>query len=350
MDMIAVGIDTHKETHTVSIVDELGRALRSAEFRADAVGYAMVAEAIGDPAECIVVGIEGTASYGAGLCRYLRERGYNVVEVLRPKRARSRPGSPKSDPIDAERAARDALAGIGTSVPKSQDGWVEQVRDLFVARQACVRAYVSCVNTAKGMLVAAPEAVRGRYRGMPADETMRSLCRRRTCPDPIQQAAYDALRSLACVWRESRAAAEELEARIGSLVEENAPALLAVFGCGPISAASLAVAAGDNPDRLRSEGAFASLCGASPVEASSGKTARHRLNRGGNRQANAALHRIAIVRLRYDERTREYAAKKQAEGKSKKEILRCLKRYIAREVYKALLNPKESENAPINAS
>ena len=348
--MIAVGIDTHKDTHAVCIVDELGRALGSGEFRADAAGYAMVADAIGDPADCIVVGIEGTASYGAGICRYLRERGYNVAEVLRPKRAGRRPGSPKSDPVDAERAARDALAGIGASVPKSQDGWVEQARGLFVARQACVRTYVSCVNTAKGMLVAAPEGIREKYRAMAADGMMRSLIRRRTCADPVCQATYDALRSLACVWRESMAAAEELEARIASLVEENAPSLLAVFGCGPISAASLAIAAGDNPERLRSEAAFASLCGTSPVEASSGRVVRHRLNRGGNRQANAALHRIAIVRLRYDDRTREYAAKKQAEGKSKKEILRCLKRYIAREVYKALLNPKGSANAPINAS
>lgn len=341
--MIAAGIDTHKDTHSVCVVDELGRTVSAGEFAADAEGYAEIAEAIGDPGECIVVGIEGTASYGAGICRYLRERGYNVAEVLRPKRPKRRPGAPKSDPVDAARAARDALTGNGTSVPKSQDGWVEQVRGLSVARQACVRSYVSCINAAKAMLVSAPEGIRERYRGMAADEMMRALRRKRTCTDPVQQAVYDALRPLASVWRESKAAADELEARIGAIVTENAPALLAIFGCGPISAASLAIAAGDNPGRLGGEAAFANLCGASPVEASSGKTARHRLNRGGNRQANAALHRIAVVRLRYDDRTREYAERKRSEGKSKKEILRCLKRYIAREVFKALLNPRGTE-------
>lgn len=190
------------------------------------------------------------------------------------------------------------------------------------------------------MLVSAPEAVRDRYRGMATDEMMRSLRRRRTCRSPLDQATYDAMRSLAAVWSESKAVADELEAKIAALVAENAPALLAIFGCGPLSAAILAMAAGDNPDRLGGEAAFASLCGVSPIEASSGKTARHRLNRGGNRQANAALHRIAVVRLRYDERTREYAERKRSEGKSNKETIRCLKRYIAREVYKALLNPK----------
>jgi len=338
--MVAAGIDTHKDTHALCVVDELGRRVYAGEFPADAGGYAAIAEAIGDPARCAVVGVEGTASYGAGVCRHLRALGYEVVEVLRPKRPRRRPGEAKSDAADAERAALDALGGRGTSVPKSQDGWVEQVRALLAARQACVRACVSCSNSAKSMLVTAPEPLRERYRGMGAAELMRSLRGARPCADPAQRAALEALRALARVWREARAAAEGLEARIAELVAANAPALAGIFGCGPISAARLAVAAGDNPERIGSEAAFANLCGAAPVEASSGRTARHRLSRGGDRQANSALHQIAVVRLRHDERTREYAARRRSEGKSKKEVLRCLKRYIAREVFKALVNPK----------
>lgn len=347
--MIAAGIDTHKDAHTLCVVDELGRRVSCGEFRADPGGYAMIAEAIGDPAGCAVVGVEGTASYGAGVFRHLSGLGYNVVEVLRPKRPRRRPGEPKSDAADAERAALDALGGRGTSVPKSQDGWVEQARALLAARQACVRTCVSCVNAARAMLVTAPEGLRERYRGMGAAELMRSLCRGRACADPARRAVLDALRALARVWREARAAADGLEGRIAALVGANAPALAGVYGCGPISAARLAVAAGDNPGRVRSEAAFASLCGAAPVEASSGKTARHRLSRGGDRQANSALHQIAVVRLRHDGRTREYAARRRAEGKSRKEVLRCLKRYIAREVYRALLDPRGDGGAPEKA-
>ena len=295
----------------------------------------------------MVVGVEGTASYGAGLTRRLVELGYNVVEVLRPKRDKARPGEGKSDPLDAERAARKAASGKGCSVPKSQDGWVEAVRQLYVARRLAVATSTSCVACAKSMLTTAPGALRERFRGCerPKD-LMPLLARRRKAGDALEESVLASLRSVAAVWKEARSQVESLDARIRALLEANAPALLGVEGCGTTTAAALVVAAGDNPGRLKSEAAFSMLCGASPIPASSGKTDRHRLNRGGNRQANWALYEIAIKRMAYDEGTKRYVARRTSEGKSRREAIRCLKRYIAREVYRVLMDPNPDGAAP----
>lgn len=164
-ETVIAGVDTHKDVHVLCLLDGLGRKIRSGSFGADPEGYDRLAEAIGDPGSCMVVGVEGTASYGAGLTRRLVELGYNVVEVLRPKRDKVRPGEGKSDPLDAERAARKAASGRGCSVPKSQDGWVEAVRQLYVARRLAVATSTSCVACAKSMLTTAPSALRERFRG-----------------------------------------------------------------------------------------------------------------------------------------------------------------------------------------
>ena len=295
----------------------------------------------------MVVGVEGTASYGAGLTRRLVELGYNVVEVLRPKRDKVRPGEGKSDPLDAERAARKAASGRGCSVPKSQDGWVEAVRQLYVARRLAVATSTSCVACAKSMLTTAPSALRERFRGRerPKD-LMPLLARGRKAGDALEESVLASLRSVAAVWKEARSQVESLDERIRALLEANAPALLGVEGCGTTTAAALVVAAGDNPGRLKGEAAFSMMCGASPIPASSGKTDRHRLNRGGNRQANWALYEIAIKRMAYDERTRRYVARRTSEGKSRREAVRCLKRYIAREVYHVLMDPNPDGAAP----
>ena len=302
-ETVIAGVDTHKDVHVLCLLDGLGRKIWSGSFGADPEGYDRLAEAIGDPGSCMVVGVEGTASYGAGLTRRLVELGYNVVEVLRPKRDKVRPGEGKSDPLDAERAARKAASGKGCSVPKSQDGWVEAVRQLYLAR--------------------------GRKAG-----------------DALEESVLPSLRSVAAVWKEARSQVESLDERIRALLEANAPALLGVEGCGTTTAAALVVAAGDNPGRLKGEAAFSMMCGASPIPASSGKTDRHRLNRGGNRQANWALYEIAIKRMAYDERTRRYVARRTSEGKSRREAVRCLKRYIAREVYHVLMDPNPDGAAP----
>lgn len=337
---VFAGVDAHKDDHALCVLDALGRKVSEGSFPADEAGYDALARAIGEPSGCAAVGVEGTASYGAGLARRLLELGYPVVEVLRPKRGRRRRGEGKSDPADAERAARDAAAGKGTSVPKSQDGWVEAVRFLTAAREIAVRTSTACMNCAKGLVVTAPEPVRAGLSGMGGAAMMAELARERAGSGLVEDALLASLRTLALTWAEAKGRAAGLKDAIAALVRENAPALLGMRGCGPVCAARLAIAAGDNPERLRGEASFAALCGASPVEASSGKTVRHRLNRGGDRQANRALSDIAKSRMQHDGRTIAYVAKRTAEGKTKREIKRCLKRYIAREAYHALRDPK----------
>ncbi|MGN0077374.1 MAG: IS110 family transposase [Coriobacteriales bacterium] len=339
---VIAGLDTHKKEHSLCLLDGLGRKVFEGFFPANERGYAAIAEAIGDPQGCIVVGVECTMTYGAGVCRHLVAKGYNVVEVLNPEKKRKRrPGDNKNDLEDAERAARTAIEGKYTSTPKAGDGWVEALRCLTVSRRAAVKASTAAANAVKALLTSAPEHVKKQFSGMGAKEMMTSLSRKRTKKDVVEEGLFASLRSLALMWTECQKQADEAKERMGELLEENAPALLAIEGCGPMSAAALAVAAGDNPDRMGSKHSFAALCGVSPVDASSADVKRHRLNRGGNRQANCALYHIAVSRLKYDERTKAYAAKRKADGKSKKETLRCLKRYISNEVYRALLNPRD---------
>lgn len=336
------GVDTHAGEHALCVLDCLGRVELRAEFPADAAGYEALAAALGDPAGVACVGVEGTASYGAGLARHLLSAGFAVMEVLRPGRRGARRGRGKSDPADAERAARQALAGEDLSEPKSQDGWVDSLRWLLAAREGAVRAATAAANRALGLLVTAPEGLRARWRGEPTEAVMRALSELADPADP----RLAALAAIGREWALARSDAASLEASMRGLLEEGCPALLTMPGCGPVSAAALAVAAGDNPGRMRSEASFAALCGASPVEASSGRVARHRLNRGGDRAANAALHTIALNRERNDERTRAYVERRTAEGKSRREIRRCVKRYVAREAYRALTRPRDVPEHP----
>ena len=278
----------------------------------------------------------GTSSYGAGLTRFLRAHGQRVVEVNRPDRqARRRNG--KSDPVDAEAAARAVQAGEATVAPKTGTGTVEMVRALRTARQTAIKARTQAINAMKALLVTAPDELREQLRTLPAVRLVRAAAGldpgKLTTP---AAAAKLALRALAERHLALDAEIAMLDTELDRLTAKAAPELRALVAVGPENAAALLLAAGDNPDRLRSEAAFSMLCGASPVEASSGKTVRHRLNRGGDRQANAALHRIVIVRLRWHQPTRDYLARRTAEGKTTKEVIRCLKRYVAREVFAAL--------------
>ena len=281
-------------------------------------------------------GVEGTGSYGAGLARFLTARGYTVVEVNRPDRStRHRKG--KSDPTDAEMAARAVLAGVADAIPKSGQGEVEMIRMLKKTKDSALKARTQAVNQMKALIVTAPAKPRESLNGLAAD-ALASRCRKfRPGPldDPTAAAKYT-LRSLACRYLQLSKEIRALEAELEKLTRRVAPALVSIFGAGPDTAAAILIAAGSNPQRLRKEAAFASLCGANPIPASSGKTKRHRLNRGGDRQANAALYRIVLVRLRHDGRTREYMCRRTKEGMSKREVIRCLKRYVAREVYSAL--------------
>ena len=291
-----------------------------------------------DLGEIHAFGIEGTGSYGAGVARFLTSRDYNVVEVNRPDRSiRYRKG--KSDPTDAEMAARAVLAGVADATPKSGEGEVEMIRMLKSAKDSAVKARTQAINQMKALAVTAPAELRETLDGLSAGALVTRCKSFRTgrLDGPLATARYT-LRSLARRYRQLSEEVRDLEAELDRLTRTAAPALVDGFGIGPDTAATLLIAAGSNPDRLHSEAAFASLCGVNPIPASSGKTNRHRLNRGGHRQANAALYRIVVVRLRHDERTQAYMRRRTTEGMSKAEVIRCLKRYVAREVFTALQN------------
>ena len=335
-NLAVAGVDTHKDTHTLCLLDCMGRAIGTLKFPANASGYDALAEKIGDPKTCIV-GIEGTGSYGAGLTRRLVELGYCVYEVMVPGRAKRRPGRPKSDPADAEVAARQVLARTNLSKPKDQTGWTEDLRQLMIARDRLVQATSAMINAAKSLIVTAPEDLRGSLEKLSRKDLRNTL----STLDPEADGVVLALGSLGRAWDLQDREATALEEKMRGILEANAPALLAIFGCGVVSASALAVAGGGNPERLNSESEVASLCGAAPLLASSGKTERHRLNRGGDRRANRALYQIAVTRMSYDQRTKDHVEKRMRDGKSKKEIIRCLKRHIVREVFRALRHPFE---------
>lgn len=349
---VVLGVDTHLDFHVAVVLDHLGRRhLGESKVPTTIGGYRNLlswAEGFG-PVRC--AGVEGTGSYGAGLARHLKAAGIAVVEVERPKRRHLRRNG-KSDPKDAEAAARAILAGEAAGVPKSGDGRVEIIRTLRGARRSAVKARVQAANLLQAMLVTAPEKLRHSLRGTPTKELVAVAARFRPGghPEDVEAATRFALRSVA---RRHQALSEEiaeLDAQLERLVAQAAPELVRLPGVGTNHAATLLVLAGDNPERLKSEASFASLCGVSPVEASSGKVVRHRLNRSGNRDANRALHMVCVVRMGSDRRTKAYVARRLAEGKSKWEIMRCLKRYIAREAYRVLLSSVAVKTSPIGTT
>jgi transposase len=342
------GVDTHKDTHTAAAVDAAGRVLGSAQFPATPAGYAALLAWLRGLGTVVLVGVEGTGSYGAGLAGYLRRQQVPTVEVDRPDRkTRRRQG--KSDPVDAEAAARAALSARATGTPKDRDGRVEALRNLRVARRSAVRQRADVTRQMHTLVVTAPEPLRATLRGRPAADLIDHAAAATpdtTTTDQPATAAVIALRALARRHQHLTTEITDLDTLIAPLVEQINPRLTALHGVGPDTAGQLLVTTGGNPDRLHSEAAFAMLCGAAPLPASSGKTTRHRLNRGGDRQANAALYRIVLSRLRWDPATRAYAERRTKEGMTKKEIIRCLKRYIAREIYQTLLPPTPNDHQP----
>lgn len=331
------GVDTHGLTHHAAVVDPVGRHLADREFPTTIAGYRALLDWVRSHGTVTAVGVEGTGAYGAELARVLTAAGITVIEVDRPDRA-TRRAKGKSDPIDAYAAATAVLSGRATGTPKSRDGVVEAVRVLRIARRSAVKARTQTVNQIRGLLVSAPAAVRERVAGLDRAALVATLARARPGRDLADPstATLTALRRLARRHRALDTEIAELDAGIGPLAHQAAPALTELFGVGPETAGQLLVSAGDNPERMRSEAAFAHLAGVAPIPASSGRVHRHRLNRGGDRAANNALHTIALVRMRHDPRTRAYVQRRTRQGLSKKDIMRCLKRFIAREVYRAL--------------
>jgi transposase len=335
--VITGGVDTHADMHVAAALDSIGGLLGVQEFPATAAGYASLLSWLRSFGTLAVAGVEGTGSYGAGLARHLAAAGVRVVEVDRPDRQdRARQG--KSDPLDAVSAARAALSGRASGVPRGRDGAVEAIRALMVAKRSARQERIQAINQARALIVTGPEELRARFARRSPAQLIEAIAALRPRPGDVPgYATRVALRELGRRAQFLDAQLDRLDELIGPLVTARAPGLLALHGVGPDTAALLLVAAGDHPERLRSESSWAHLCGVAPIPASSGKTAgRYRLNRGGDRQANSALWRIVIVRMNSHPATRAYADRRSEEGLSKKEIIRCLKRYVAREVYRQL--------------
>ena len=321
------GIDTHKFVHVAALLDGLGRVLGILAFPATDQGTTDLLDWFAIHGAPVSAGIEGTGSYGYQLTRRVQAAGIVVHEVNRPDRAnRRRKG--KSDPVDAEAAARAVLSGQATSIPKDREGAVESLRSLTIARNSAVKATTTASNQIKAILVGADQQLR-------EDMTVKSLLQLANLAadlDPIDGQRV-ALRSLGRRWLHLHSEIIELDVMIRALIRQTVPVLLTRPGIGIHSAAQLLITAGANPARLHSDAAFAALCGASPVQASSGQTHRHRLSRGGDRSANNALWTIANNRLIHDPTTRSFAARRKTTGDSRNDTMRVLKRYIARETF-----------------
>ncbi|MFF4840341.1 IS110 family RNA-guided transposase [Streptomyces collinus] len=331
---VVLGVDTHGEVHVAAVISPLGKILGTESFPATAAGYRQLLVWARKRGTVCRAGVEGTGTFGAGLSRYLLAQQIQVFEVNRPDRSARRLLG-KSDPLDAQDAARAVLSGRARARAKSGDGPVHSARIFKLAKDSAVKARTQAINQLKAVLVIADPALRERLPSLGNRELFRT-CARLGPGDgenAVAQATHMTLRMLAERIEQLTGQINELNQRLTQLVEHHAPQLLVPVGIGPDSAVTLLITMGDNPERLNTEASFAALCGVSPVEYSSGRRSTRRLNYGGDRQANAALHRIVFTRLRHDPRTRAYYERRTQEGKTRREIIRCLKRYAAREVF-----------------
>jgi transposase len=338
VEEVVLGVDTHLDWHTAVVVDRLGRQVDQATFATTKRGVGALIAWARRRGTVRRAGVEGTGSYGVGLARRLRLEGIEVFEVTRPKRSRARHRG-KNDHQDALAAAISVVRDTSQlAVPKTRDGIVEAIRVLRIARCSAVKSRTQTILQLRHLLLTAPEDLRETLRDLPAKQLVERCSRwQRRTPDSALQATRQAMRCLAHRHQQLSQQITELDRDILRLTQRAAPRLIAEHGIGPESAARLLILAGDNPHRLRSDAALAALCGTSPVEASSGQTIRHRLNRGGDRQANNALWTIANTRMLHHPETRAYVAKRTAQGKSTKEIRRCIMRHLARRLYPLLL-------------
>ena len=324
------GVDTHADVHVVAAIDANGGVLGIESFPADTAGYEDLAGWLAGFGSVTRVGVEGTGSYGVGLARFLTTVDVEVVEVDRPNRQMRRKVG-KSDPVDAVAAARAALSGAASVTPKTRNGPVEQMRVLLVARRSARHQRIQTLNQLRQLVFCAPEPIRTRFKDRYQTSliTEAAAMRPRQGSDPVLHTTNTVIRDLAQRVKALNAEMRAIDQALISLIENTAPSLLELYGVGPDTAATLLVTAGDNPQRLRSERSWAHLCGVTPIPASSGKTTRYRLNRGGDRHANSALYRIVLTRMSSHPETRRYVARRRAEGLTTAEVMRCLKRYVA---------------------
>jgi len=332
------GVDTHADLHVAAVIDSNGGVLGIESFPADQAGYEELLGWLVGFGSVDQVGVEGTGSWGVGLTRFLHSQDVVVVEVDRPNRQKRRKVG-KSDPTDALAAARAALSGEASVTPKTRNGPVEQIRVLMVARRSARQQRIQSLNQLRHLVFTAPEPIRVRFkdRYKTGLVTEAANMRPRKGSDPVIFTTNLVIRNLARRIRGLNNEIREIDVMLAGLIQQAAPSLLALHGLGTDTAASLLVTAGDNPERIGSEGSWAHLCGTTPLPANSGKvTNRYRLNRGGDRQANAALYRIVLTRMSSHQETRRYVTRRRAQGLNTAEIMRCLKRYVARQTFKHL--------------
>ena len=338
---VVLGVDTHRDEHVAAVLSRLGAVLGTAAFPTTTVGYQELLAWACSFGVLRQAGVECTGSYGAALSRFLQSIGVAVIEVNQTDRADRRKRG-KTDTLDAEAAARAVISGRATTIAKTGDGLVEAIRVMRTARNSAVNAQVKAVNQLKAIIVGADPTLRASLTGL-GPATLIRRCAELPDADidagPAAEAVVFTLRVLGNRIISLKAEAYQILIRMRDLVEQKVPGLLELNGVGPDSAAALLISTGDNPERIGTEASFAALCGASPVAASSGMTTRLRLNRGGDRQANAALYRIILSRLRWHPETIAYMNRRLAEGETKREIIRCLKRYLARHLYSVITNP-----------
>ncbi|CAB4575241.1 MAG: transposase [Actinobacteria bacterium] len=335
--LVVGGVDTHLDTHVAAVVDHNGGVLGIETFPVNAAGYAALSSWMADFGALERVGIEGTGAYGIGLARHFGELDVPVVEIDRPNRQQRRRQG-KSDQLDAVEAARGALSGRCSGVAKSSDGQIEALRALMVVKRSARANRIRTVVQLRYLMFTAPDELRQRFAGATPARMVKEAARLRPSGDPVMHATKTAAIALSRRVQALDAEIAAVDEQIEPIVKASGPRLLDIYGCGTDTAAILLVAAGDNADRIRSEAAWAMLCGVAPIPANSGKRdGRYRLNSGGNRQANHAHWRIVLTRLgQRDERTVAYMNRRLEEGLAKPEIIRCLKRYVARETFNAL--------------
>jgi transposase len=335
---VILGVDTHNDVHVAAVITVLGVLLGTQAFPTTAAGYVALLGWARSHGTLRRAGVEGTSSHGTALTRHLRRERVYVIEINRPDRAaRRRRG--KTDALDAENAARAVLSGRATAEAKAGDGPAEAMRMFKIAKDSANKARTQAINQLRAVLVRAEPELRESLTGLGPVALFRACADLQDAHAPAAPAAaVVVLRGLARRILRLTDEIKTLNKQLTSALSRCAPKLLERYGVGPDTAAALLITAGDNPERLTSAAAFAALCGVNPVEASSGKTTRHRLNRGGDRRGNSALYTIVLTRLGRDQRTRHYANRRIQEGKSTKEIIRCLKRYVAREVFPIIID------------
>lgn len=337
---VVIGVDTHKLTHHGAALDaDTGKLLEDREFSATPSGYRQLLSWARGHGALIKAGLEGTGSYGAGLQRFLQAHDVTVIEVSRPNRQdRRRRG--KSDPIDAINAARAVLSDTALATPKDRQGYVESVREIRATRRSAVKARKAALHQIHGLLWSAPDELRTKLSSYDRAALVARCARLRVpATGAIDDPTFTGRRMLRRLAKRIQMLDEEIaeaNQELEVILTEHAPNLLLVNGVGTEAAGQLLITAGQNIDRLKSEASLARMCGVAPIPASSGNTTRHRLHRGGDRDANSSIYLIVVNRLRWHEPTKAYVARRTAEGKTKKEIIRCLKRAVVRELYRAL--------------